>query len=277
MENYWQQEFMEIKSKLMHWRMKCRRTIGLLIIILVCSGAAMAQEDSDAPGMVDVVWLKDGSKLSGTIITWNLQEGMEFQLLTGAMIIIPKSDIQKVMQDTPFKALESRERFIREPKPYSFREQGWYHNTSGFLNLSSSGGAGVSHVMGYRISRMLGIGVGAGIESNDFNRVRNIIPVFAEARGFFLPKKITPYYALKLGYGIALRDQLSGTIEAQGGIHVSPELGMRFGGSDVSYFAGLEYKIQNATFVSNDFWSGGVRATDKISYRRIELRTGLLF
>ena len=261
----------------MHLQKKFKGVFSLLVVILVCSGASLAQEDGEAQRMVDVVWLKDGSKLSGTIITWNLQDGMEFQLLTGAMIRIPKSDIQKVMQDTPFKPMDNRERFIREPKPYSFREQGWYHNTSGFVNMSISGGAGISHVMGYRFSRMLGVGFGVGIESNDFDRVRNIIPVFAEARGFFLPKKITPYYALKLGYGFALRDQLSGTIEAHGGIHISPELGMRFGGSDVSYFAGLEYKIQNATFVSNDFWSGGVRATDKISYRRLELRTGLLF
>ena len=48
---------------------------------------------------MDIVWLKDGSKLTGIIIKWELEKGMEFKLLTGAEIIIPKKDIHRVMQD----------------------------------------------------------------------------------------------------------------------------------------------------------------------------------
>jgi len=236
----------------------------------------MAQEDQVVSDQtVDIVLLKDGSRLRGTIMQWDLDRGMEFKLMTGATIYINKADIDRVTHETPESLSNTRIRGPREPRPYSFREEGWYHNSSAFINVSSSGGAGIHYAMGWRFNRLLGVGIGTGIETHDFGWVRNIVPVYAEARGFLLPKKITPYYALKLGYGIALNDRANGTTDARGGIHFSPELGMRFGGGDVSYYAGIEYKIQNASF-TNDWWGGG-SSTDRISYRRFEFRTGLLF
>ncbi|HUR31328.1 MAG TPA: hypothetical protein VMZ69_07835, partial [Saprospiraceae bacterium] len=246
-----------------------------LFTLLLAPVLVAAQNDTDEKKIVDIVWLNDGSKLTGTIVKWELDRGMEFQLATGAIITIPKDQIRRVMQDTPFVAgtADRRERVPYVPKPYDFKEKGWYQNTSGFLNVSNLGGAGISHVMGYRFSRMLGIGFGIGIETNDFTAYRNIMPVFVEARGFLLPKKITPYYALKVGYGFGMANEINGTLEAKGGLHISPEIGVRFGAGDVSYYLGLEYKLQNATFVWNGWdFSGNTRVTDKVSYRRIELR-----
>lgn len=251
----------------------------IILILGLNSITGFSQIEINNRSIVDIVWLKDGSKLTGTIIKWDLENGMDFQLLTGAMVVIPKADIDKVMQDTQYSdaSRRTREPYVREPKEYAFKEEGWYHNTSGFLNVSFMGGAGIHHAMGYRLNRMLGIGLGTGIETHDFTRVRNIIPVYAEVRGFFLPKKISPYYAVKFGYGFGLNDAQSGTTNAKGGLHFSPEIGVRFGGQDVSYYLGIEYKIQNATFTTTDIWFGGGTFTESISYRRAELRTGLLF
>lgn len=236
---------------------------------------------ADTSKVIDIVWLKDGSRLTGIIMKWDLERGMDFRLLTGAEIMIPKKDIHKVIQDVQLtnelSLLNQRISSTRMPRPYAFKEVGWYQNSSGFLNISIYGGAGISHAMGYRFNRLIGVGLGLGIETNDFTTTRNIIPVYAEARGFFSPKRISPYYALKIGYGIALADKSRGTTIAKGGLHFSPELGIRFGAGDVSYFLGLEYKIQNATFTTDGFDFGGVKFTDKISYRRLEIRTGLLF
>lgn len=226
---------------------------------------------------IDVVWLKDGSRLTGIIVKWNLESGMEFKLLTGADIFIPKKDIHRVIQDVQMANGTGLATLDRAPKAYTFKEKGWYQNSSGFVNVSYNGGAGIHHAMGYRFNRLLGIGLGTGIETHDFNSIRNIIPIYAEARGFLIPKRISPYYALKIGYGMALKDDSRGTTKALGGFHFSPEFGVRFGGGDVSYYFGIEYKIQNATFTTDGFDFGGLKFTDKISYRRVELRTGLLF
>lgn len=247
------------------------------LLCLAFQFAASGQTVSEDQ-MVDIVYLRDGSKLVGKIIKWDLGIGMEFQLATGATITIPKDDISKVMQDDGDDRDGSRGTFVRAPRPYNFREHGWYQNTSGFFSFAFPGGAGLHHVMGYRFNRLLGVGVGVGVETHDFNFVRNFIPVFAEARGFLLPKKITPYYALKVGYGFGLKDEINGTLDASGGFHFSPEIGVRFGAGDVSYYAGLEYKLQNGSFTWNGWdWSGQTRIKDQISYRRVEFRTGILF
>ncbi|MGB4850270.1 MAG: hypothetical protein WBP41_20260 [Saprospiraceae bacterium] len=259
--------------------MKSLITIFIFIFTFLSSQSLTGQTEEKTP--IDIVWLKDGSRLTGTILKWDLERGMDFKLSTGAEITILKKDIHRVMQDVQ-KAddsglLNPKYSYPRTPKPYAFREKGWYQNSSGFINVSYYGGAGIHHAMGYRFNRLLGVGLGTGIESHDFSSIRNIIPIYAEARGFLIPQRISPYYALKIGYGIALKDGSRGITKAVGGFHFSPEFGVRFGGGDVSYYLGIEYKIQNATFTTDGFDFSGLKFTDKISYRRVELRTGLLF
>jgi hypothetical protein len=201
---------------------------------------------------------------------------MEFKLATGAMMVIPKSEIQEVFQDIMLNSsYYSGLGPNRQSHPYKFREHGLYQSFSLFLNFSDPGGAGLTYSMGHRFTRMLGVGGGIGIESNDFFNDRDQVPLFVEARGFFLKEKISPYYAVKLGYGFALKHEFSNEIEAKGGVYFSPEIGVRFGSRAVNYYLGMEYKIMGATYVNSLGWDG--TATDKITYRRLEMRTGLLF
>lgn len=228
------------------------------------------------PAIYDVVTIKGGSKLTGTIIKWDLERGMEFKLATGATVILPKSEIYHVSQDIMLNAeYLSSHPYVRQPRPYAFREHGLYETFSVFLNFSDPGGAGLTYSIGHRFTRMLGVGLGIGYETNDTWNSRNQIPLFAEARGFFLKEKISPYYGVKLGYSFALKNELWGTIDAKGGMYFSPELGVRFGSRAVNYYLGMEYKILSATYVDELGWDG--TSTDKITYRRLELRTGLLF
>ncbi len=252
---------------------------AVFLLLLISANQVNAQDSVSTKPIVDVIWLKDGSKLSGTILKWVLARGMELKLMTGAIVNIPKEEILKVYQDLPFSSQVTQplDFYPRGPRPYAFREHGVYQTFSGFINFSDPGGAGVHYSIGHRFSRMLGVGIGAGFESNDFWYTRNMVPLYAEARGFLLPQRITPYYALKLGYGIALSDPINGTLDAKGGILFCPEFGVRFGGRTVSYYLGLEYKIQNATWRTTDWWGGQGEFTDKVSYRRLELRTGLVF
>jgi hypothetical protein len=252
--------------------------VGILFLI-ISYAPVKAQDSLLQKTAVDVVWLKDGSRLSGTILKWELARGMVLKLVTGAEVNIPKEEISKVYQDIPYANYSVGDpefEIRRNERTYRFREEGLYNNFSWFLNFSENGGAGLHFAMGHRFNRLLGVGMGIGFESNDFFYTRNIVPLYLEARGFLVPKRISPYYAVKLGYGFALENQVNGTIEATGGIHFSPEFGVRFGGRHVNYYMGLEYKLQNATFTNFDDWGGG-QFTDVISYRRTELRMGLLF
>jgi len=257
-----------------------KQTILLLLLAIGCVVSLNAQVDSTSrPNIVDVVWMKNGSKLSGTILKWELAREMEFKLLTGAVVIIPQNEIDKVTVDVGYpEGMAPVYVYGRKARPYAFREHGLYQTFSTFLNFSDPGGAGIHYSIGHRFTHLLGVGGGIGIESNDFFNDRGLVPVFAEARGFFAKKKISPYYAMKVGYGFALKNQNFEVVEATGGIYFSPEIGVRFGGKNVNYYLGLEYKLQNATYTSNfGGWGGDGTATDKVTYRRTELRTGLVF
>ena len=251
----------------------------LLMAFAFLTSSANAQLDSIINPVVDVVVLKNGSRLSGTIIKWDLARGMQYKLMTGAEMFIPKEEIVKVYQDQAFsvRSLETYEPYPRRDRSYAFKETGFYNTFSFFLNFSSSGGAVLHYSAGHRFSRMLGVGLGIGYESNDFDYTRTMVPLYAEARGFFLAEKISPYYAVKIGYGFSLEDPLDGTIDAKGGFMFSPELGVRFGGRAVNYYLGLEYKLQNATWTQSWSWDGSGQFTDVVSYRRVNFRTGILF
>jgi hypothetical protein len=249
------------------------------LIVLGWRSNSHAQTDSlSKTDFVDVVWLKGDSRLTGTILRWELARGMEFQLATGAILQIPRSEITKVYQDvTPNTALAMGVGSRKIWRPYAFREHGLYQTFSLFVNVADPGGAGLHYSIGHRFNRMLGVGVGLGIESNDFWNDRQMVPVYVEARGFFRPQKISPYYAFKVGYGIALKHNYAEEIAAKGGLMISPEIGIRFGSRAVNYYLGMEYKLQQASYVTTFRWQGDGTTTDKITYKRLELRTGIIF
>lgn len=258
--------------------MKFLKPAITLISFLICF-SVFSQTESSVPKFVDIVELKDGSKLTGTILKWELANGMDFQLATGAVITILKDEIKRVTQEQPIEIHSTViNNMPRGPKPYAFREEGMYHNGSLYLTLPLYLSQGLNYAMGYRFNRLLGVGIGTGYESHEtdspFFRLINFIPLYAEARGFLLAEKISPYYAVKIGYGFALQPNF-GFGEATGGFQLSPEIGMRFGSGAVNFYAGLDYKIQKAMF-REEFFGGGT-SIEKITFRRLGLRTGLLF
>jgi hypothetical protein len=54
---------------------------------------------------------------------------MEFKLATGAMMVIPKDEITEVFQDITTECTNYFPRYYqgpRRPRPYAFREHGFY-------------------------------------------------------------------------------------------------------------------------------------------------------
>lgn len=251
--------------------------LSLLAALLFASPAfLLSQEVVPSGEMVDVVLLNDGSQLTGHIVQWDIDRGMEFQLITGAKVMLSKADIRKVTQQQLLgEILPMLTQRQRLEKPYRFRETGLYQSFSMFLNTSFLGGMGAHYSIGHRVNRMLGIGVGLGIESNEVGAWRAVVPLTLEARGFFKPAKISPYYAIKAGYGFAVQDGEFSFAKATGGLHLSPELGLRFGSGQVCPYFGVQYKIQKASYLYS--WNPDEFRNDQITYRRMDFRFGILF
>ena len=144
-------------------------------------------------------------------------------------------------------------------------------------NSSSKVGLGVSNVTRYQLNRWIGAGVGVGYDNFSFENSETISPVFMEMRGYFTQRIKSPYYAVKAGYGFALKDEDDNITEARGGYMIHPALGFRLtADEDLNVLLDVGYKFQHATFHREspwgpDFWE------KEITFRRLTVRLGLMF
>ena len=259
--------------------MKHAILLGCMWLLSACCLHAQDTTPASDPQLIDVVWLKDGSRLSGSILTWEYDRGLELKLASGTIMTIPKKDISHVFQQVQRGTEDSLKPLhkVRIEKPYAFKEHGLYHTVSLSFHTSAYGGTGLQYSIGHRFNNRLGVGAGIGYETNDVNTGRNFIPVFAEFRGFLKQTKSTPYYGFKMGYGFAVQNNDEFNFspeEGKGGIYVNPEIGYRFGANKVNIYVGGEYKLQKASYTGG--WTD-YSYTDHITYRRFQLRCGIVF
>ena len=216
----------------------------------------------------DQIKFKNGHVLSGEIIDYRPGDIVVFQLKGGNQLEIPINRIAKIWQDAIG---------IRAKRPNLFKEKGLYFVLNGSTSLNNQFGYSLTHTIGYRFNRLVGVGIGGGIENYEDGEGKRVVPIYAEARGFLFDKKITPYYSIRAGYGIGLTNDEFGIREAGGGVHLNPEIGYRLGGHDaVNLFIGIGLKVQDAEFTYRNPWDGS-RTTENISYRRYMLTFGLVF
>lgn len=259
--------------------MKVIFKIALFSLFCLCSiGQCFAQTEIEDIKYVDVVYLNNGSVFRGEMLEYKHEEYVKIRILGGQVIIFPAEQVKKIVQEN-IRSAASKVRLIRE---YAFKEKGIYNET--YVNMPMGNdqwgwwvsGLGLHHVMGYQHNRWIGAGLGIGIDAYEMGSSHNVIPIYLEARGYFLKKKVSPFYSMNLGYGIALKDQNSGITEAKGGLMYNPSLGYRFGGHpNANFTLALGYKVQKATYISPG-WDGS-RFENKYTFKRVNLKFGMLF
>jgi len=221
-----------------------------------------------------VVFLKNGSQLSGVIETWDY--GSELILIIGENkeLIIPHSEVEKVVEKNLVKLQNSGD------KPYNFTEIGWYHH----LKMNIIGwnpenraehvpGIGGSFSAGYRFNRFQSIGLGLGYDRFIFNTAERVSTIFAEYSGYLLANHFTPFYCLSAGYGLAFKDEDYDLIDANGGWMLHPSVGVRMGQRNIKWTLDVGFKFQKARWVYESF---NVTSDQKIIYQRLTIRLGLL-
>ncbi|MFN7120263.1 MAG: hypothetical protein ACK4TA_25970 [Saprospiraceae bacterium] len=257
-------------------------------IIISCLQMSAAQVSHYA----DSLQLRDGAWKTGQIRYMNRGSKVQLEIAPGYIQVYKVKDIQRIIISLPEderkhkvsnKAITVKERC---EKPYDFRERGLYSITYfGTINgIGHSGdvqlGLSMQQVVGFQRNRMFGTGIGIGLENFSVGNANGplVLPVYAEARGYFLKKNKTPYYALNLGYGFAFKDEDQGILKAKGGLLLHPAIGFRLGARDsVNFLFDLGYKFQWATLTRN--FGGWSRETleQELVYKRFSVRLGLIF
>ena len=251
----------------------------LLAALLLCTaGAIFAQEDG-SPAAGDVLYLKDGSVLRGSLAYYIQGQEIAFILSTGDTLRYPQREIKRVVQGGA--VLTGKK--IKPVKTYDFRERGTYITFRlglGVGRTSQSDNTLAPHASasaGYQFNRWVGVGGGVGVDAYRPDRSEVIYPLFGEVHGYLSGNRQAPYYALRLGYGLAFAEEENRILEARGGWYVQPSLGMRWGASaGVNFLTTVGLQLQEAEYTRQD-GAPGERRIDELTYRRLHFGLGIVF
>lgn len=238
-----------------------------LTLLISCTllGFMNAQECRDR------IFMKDGSVFTGQIKAYDTSGMLVLKSWSGVEISLPSMNVKKIQQKCKGDYVPLLQ------APYRFREHGWYHTTRVAALTGQDGiGIGLQHSSGFQFNRLLGIGLGVGIEqfSWDYDAPTNF-PLFLEARGYLFPKNITPYFAVATGYGFTSANEpleFNQGLKWQGGWMAQGQLGYRIG-RHFEVFLGIHFQKASRKWI-NPWWTG--ERTDHLIYKRMEFGIGLL-
>ncbi len=248
--------------------MKSNKFIILLLIFAFANaGEVFGQEDQE--GEV-IIFLKNGSQFQAKIIEWDPAQDVVKLEAFGNIIEFRNSDIKKIVQAD-----------IQFGHSYNFKEEGYYYQIRANLITGNSGdrsslqpGIGISAAAGKRFNRKLSLGVGVSFDEYIARTSENILSVFGEVSGYVSPDNLSLSYSLAAGYGFAFENEEVGLMDATGGLMVYPAVGFRWGQKHLKWTLDFGYKFQEANWL---YESWGTISDQRILYRRLTIRTGVMF
>lgn len=206
----------------------------------------------NAQSLQEVVYLKNGSIIRGTIVEQKPNESLKIQTSDGSIFVYNMAEIDKITKEMPLKKTLSDYENDQDDAPETY---GWSKapRYRGFVGDSYIFGIGdykenreflyTSH--GVQINPFFYAGVGAGV-NYWFDSECWSVPIFAHLRGEFhraLKKNVSPYVDAKIGYSVA-------DVE---GFYFAPSIGCHFyfGHSKTGVSVGVGYVLQDAEIEYN--------------------------
>lgn len=249
------------------------KKISLILSVILC--LTIAQLQAQTKHFSDRVYLKDGSKLSGAILKYEVNDFVLLELVSGQEVKLLAKDIKKVVMGESSDAPKAE-------KPYEFKERGFYNATSFMFAFAKSGanpysGVGVQHVVGYQINRKVGAGLGVAYENQYLVGLTEgkTMSLFGELRSYLSRHNTAFYYSVSSGLTFPIAEKGDNLTNYRSGFMVYPAIGLRFGASrQFNFFVDIGAKLQHVYYE---------RITETIvdrydvNYRRWVLRGGILF
>lgn len=271
---------------------KLNNSVMKLIFATLIMACCLQIGTAQAVYFTDSLQMRDGTWKTGRVRFMNRAGSVQLENANGFIQSYKSKDIRQMMIHLPDNKKEgkitSKERPVKErcEKTYAFRERGLYSITYvGTINgIGHSGemqlGLGLQQVTGFQINRMFGAGIGVGLENFSVTNANGplVLPVYAEARGYFFKQHKTPYYALNVGYGFAFKNEDQNIIEAKGGWLLHPAVGFRLGSSsDTNFLFDLGYKFQRAKLTRDISQWNRETQEQRLLYKRFSVRIGIVF
>lgn len=188
----------------------------------------------------DVVYLKNGSIIRGTIIEQVPNKSIKIETADRSVFVYQMDEIEKLTKEV-----------IQGKSGGSLSNSGLQSGYKGIVELGYQIGTGdygmdrlkLNIINGYQINPYFSLGFGTGLRYY-FIAEAALIPVFADFRANFMNNKISPYLSLGVGYSFDATNDFEGV-----GFLLNPTVGVSFKVSDKSAMnVGLGYEMQKMDF-----------------------------
>ncbi len=225
----------------------------------------------------DMVFMKDGSVFAGELRAYE-EKSIKF-VMGDVLATILKKDISKIVLKGQTLQAPSPTKNIA-PEITDFIRSGFYNITYGSLNSGADAfqgdvvsGLGISNITGKQLNKYLGIGLGISYNAMYVGAGENLMPIFIDVRGYLKEKKVSPYYNIGMGYNFTFKNEEKQIVDSKGGIMLRPAVGFKIGSAESSFLIDLGFNFSKADFTRDYSWE---TRENKMTYRRLELRVGLL-
>ena len=168
----------------------------------------------------DVVYLKNGSIIRGTIIEQVPNVSLKIETADKSVMVYKMDEIEKISKE-----------LIQNVSGTSNKSSGLKSGYLGILNVGY--GFGVGHdskgidfgkfdfINGYQFNPYFSLGFGTGLKFYfDESNTSLVIPLFADFRAHFIDYMVSPYVAVGIGYTLEATPEFRGL-----GFMLNPSLG----------------------------------------------------
>lgn len=194
----------------------------------------------------DVVYLKNGSIIRGTIIEQVINKSIKIETADRNVFVYQMNEIDKLTKEAVLKKSSG-----------SLSHSGLKSGYKGIVELGYQVGVGdfgmdrlnLNIINGYQINPYFSLGLGTGLRYY-FDAEAALVPVFADFRAYLINNKTSPYLSLGVGYSFDATNDFKGV-----GFLLNPTVGVSFKFSDKSAInIGIGYEMQKIDFIYDGYF-----------------------
>lgn len=224
----------------------------------------------NAQSYTEVVYLKNGSVIKGTIIEQVPNVSLKIKTNDGSLIICKMDDVEKITKEEKYSNSYRNNTNSRKLARQTLRGYKGFVDMGYVVDLSDNNAnkLEISTSHGYQFNNYFYVGGGVAV---DYYTDADLIsaPIFADFRANFINKKVTPFADIKTGYSF-------GDVE---GVYVTTGVGVRFSlKGKKAINLKLEYNYQQYDYNDSYYSYGGYHYyDDTLSLDGIGFKVGFEF
>ena len=183
--------------------------------IVICLFALVISTMAFVTMAQDVVYLKNGSVIKGSVIEMIPNQSIKVQTADGSLFVYQMNEVDRIERDVKAKSHQSidEDDFEGDYLERGFRGLIDLGAHFGFGDAEDSYQISAAFTGGYQINRMLFVGAGVAPTLNLFDNeyydeveTTFLLPIYSAIRLDFINKKVTPFIDGRIGYYLNTED-----------------------------------------------------------------------